>query len=502
MTVYKWSLFSYFREYLLHLAKIYLKLASLWYDVAVSSRIDMFFSSIQRRSDIKMKKKENKEFSIICKEANLFKQSEISEDYKNIVSAMSYHNGLPKMTNNDFKKLPSHIQSYLISEWNKIFNIAQSEWIATQYEAKSDGKMIDCELCGHKNIGSLFKIKNIKNQKELIVGSECIKFFDGIINNSKEDRKIRMKQQREKRKEQVNIEYAESISIGISSKVKNFKRIVDDHSFIMSAKLKNEYERISKLIKEDYDIELRKSQSKIDKRKIIGTNSQITAFENELEEFKKKYKNDKWQITEGIARWCYINGDKELIERLMVNEKIDISTADQIKENNYLHSVVEEFKDFLKFNHFKLIKNNSYNFNVVSDYNGTIIIIVDTIEFLKKYKKNLFEDNYEIFKIKDLLSVSKINKENYDICADLITRKCKHEYKYRIQNANINEIAFTSNKCVLVLDYAKFIDRFKNYIFKKNLEPKMNDAVIKYIEEESKKYNFDEYSLHLKRLGI
>ena len=47
-----------------------------------------------------------------------------------------------------------------------------------------------------------------------------------------------------------------------------------------------------------------------------------------------------------------------------------------------------------------------------------------------------------------------------------------------------------------------FIWIFKNYIFKKNLEPKMNDAVIKYIEEESKKYNFDEYSLHLKSLGI
>lgn len=498
MTVYKWSLFSYFCEYSSHLAKIYLKLASLWYDVAVSSRTDMIFSSIRRRSDIKMKKNENKEFSIVCKEANLFKQSEISEDYKNIVSAMSYHNGLPKMTNKDFKKLPSHIQSYLISEWNKIFNIAQSEWIATQYEAKSDGKTIDCELCGHKNIGSLFKIKNIKNQKELIVGSECIKFFDGIINNSKEDRKIYMKQQREKRKEQTNIEYAESISIGISSRVKKFKIIIDDHSFIMPIKLKKEYERISKLIKEDYEMELRKSQSKIDKRKIIGTNSQITAFENELEEFKRECKKDKWQITEDIARWCYANGDKELIERLSLNGKIDVSTADQIKENNYLYFVVEEFKVFLKFNHFKLIKNNSYNFNVVSDYNGNITIIVDTIEFLKKYKKNLFEDNYEIFKIKDLLSVSKISKENYDICADLITRKCKSEYKYRIQNANINEIAFTSNKCILVLDYA----RFKNYIFKKNLEPKMNDAVIKYIEEESKKYNFDEYSLHLKSLGI
>lgn len=266
-----------------------------------------------------MKKKENSEFSIICKEANLFKLSEISKDHQDIINVMSYTKGLPKMTNKDFRKLPLHLQSYLKSEWNKIFNIAQSEWIATQYEAKSEGKTIDCELCGHKNIGLLFKIKNTKNQNELIVGSECIKFFDEIINNSKEDRKIYMKQQREKRKEQANIEYAESISIGISSKVKNFKRIINDHSFIMSSKLKNEYERIAKLIKEDYETELRKAQSKIDKRKIIGTNFQITAFENKLEEFKNKYKNDKWQITEDIARWCYNNDRKELIERLSLN---------------------------------------------------------------------------------------------------------------------------------------------------------------------------------------
>ena len=167
-----------------------------------------------------------------------------------------------------------------------------------------------------------------------------------------------------------------------------------------------------------------------------------------------------------------------------------------------MNFIVEEFKDFLKFNHFKLIKNNSNSFGVVSDYRENIKIIVDTIEFLKKYKRNLFEKNYQIFKMKDLLSVSKISKENYDIFTDLICRKCKHEYKYRIQNADINEIAFTSNKRVLALDYSKFIDKFKNYVFKKNLEFKMNDAVIKYIEEESRKYNLDEYSIHLKRLGI
>lgn len=443
-----------------------------------------------------------KNFTLIRKVANLFVLSEISKQHPKIVNAMSYVDNFPRMTKKDFEQLPPYLQNFLLNEWNNIFEVAEKEWIAIPYEEESKGQKIDCQLCGHKNIDLLYKIRNLENKKELIVGSECIKYFDSIKNNSKEDRKLYAKERREKQKVLKNISYAESISLGIDDKVKSFKRIHEDHSFIMSKDLEDEYKRITKLIKEDYDMELKKPKSKIDRRKIINVTSQITEFELEISKFKQKYKNDKWKITEAMANWCYCNEKVELIERLRTTEKIDLSTVDQIKEKNYLNFIVEEFRAFLKFNHFKLIKNNTNNFNVVSNYYERIIIIVDTIEFLKKYKKNLFTKKYQTVSMKDLLSVSKISKDNYDICADAICRKCRQDYKYKCQDANINEIAFISGNRILALDYAKFIDNFKNHIFKKEMDSKTNNKVIKYIEEKSKEYSDKDYSAHLKILGI
>ena len=454
------------------------------------------------RSDVKMSKKENIKFFISCKVANLFLLSETSKDYPEIVNAMSYHNGLPRMLNSDFKKMSKDRQISLQNEWNDIFNHAQGEWSATKYEEKSQGKIINCELCGHKKISSIFKIKNLENQKELIVGSECIKYFCGIKNNSKEDRKLYLKDEREKRKVAKNIWYAESVVPGLNNQVKSFRRISDNHSFIMPNKLKKEYYRIENLIKEDYDAELKKPKSKIDCRKFVSTNSQITVFKEKLEESKQKYKNDKWQITENIARWCYNSKKDSLIERLSVTEKVDFTTADQIYETNYLHFIVEEFKSFLYFNNFKVLKNNSINFEVSSKFNEGIKILVDTVDFLKKYKANLFKNEYENISIKDLLRVSKISKDSYDNAAYLICRKCRYDYKYQFQSAEINEIAFKSENNILVLKYAEFINKFKNYIFKKKIDSKMNKEIVNYIEANSEKYTAENYSVHLKTFGI
>ena len=247
---------------------------------------------------------------------------------------------------------------------------------------------------------------------------------------------------------------------------------------------------------------LKKPKSKIDCRKFVSTNSQITVFKEKLEESKQKYKNDKWQITENIARWCYNSKKDSLIERLSVTEKVDFTTADQIYETNYLHFIVEEFKSFLYFNNFKVLKNNSINFEVSSKFNEGIKILVDTVDFLKKYKANLFKNEYENISIKDLLRVSKISKDSYDNAAYLICRKCRYDYKYQFQSAEINEIAFKSENNILVLKYAEFINKFKNYIFKKKIDSKMNKEIVNYIEANSEKYTAENYSVHLKTFGI
>ena len=166
-----------------------------------------------------MVEEKNKNFTLIRKVANLFVLSEISKQHPKIVNAMSYVDNFPRMTKKDFEQLPPYLQNFLLNEWNNIFEVAEKEWIAIPYEEESKGQKIDCQLCGHKNIDLLYKIRNLENKKELIVGSECIKYFDSIKNNSKEDRKLYAKERREKQKVLKNISYAESISLGIDDKV-------------------------------------------------------------------------------------------------------------------------------------------------------------------------------------------------------------------------------------------------------------------------------------------
>lgn len=47
------------------------------------------------------------------------------------------------------------------------------------HTAYYDVNLFDCELCGHKNCVYAFEVKNLKTQKILKVGSECIHHFEG-----------------------------------------------------------------------------------------------------------------------------------------------------------------------------------------------------------------------------------------------------------------------------------------------------------------------------------
>lgn len=47
------------------------------------------------------------------------------------------------------------------------------------HSAYYDKNLFDCELCGHKNCVYAYEVKNIKTEKILKVGSECIHHFEG-----------------------------------------------------------------------------------------------------------------------------------------------------------------------------------------------------------------------------------------------------------------------------------------------------------------------------------
>lgn len=445
--------------------------------------------------------------SIPKKEANLFVKSEVSKKYSWLTSAIIENHKFPYLPNKDFKKLSQDHQNFLQLRWGELFGLAQDEWKVTSKFKKNENKIeIDCELCGHKELDLLSEIENMENGNKLIVGSTCIEKFDKIRNNSVLDYKKYQKDKKIKERIVSNEEYVEQQFSGIISTIREFKSIQNNDSIILNQKLADDYKRILGIVESDYEKQLKLTQSKIDMKVVQSTYSITQGFLNDLKVYKENCKSKIWGITPEIARWCNKNGPTKLVDLLQSFGEINSYTVDQIREENHLHNVVNQFKNLFENNNIRLIKNNKSSFNVISNIRNNIIIVIDTIQFLKLKKDYLFDNKNTKIDTKELLIVGKISSQSYNAATNLICRhgNFKDQYKFYYADSSINEIAFTDkgNHKICVLDYSFFIQKFRYYIYESKIDMKKNQALLDYIQNNSTKYEKNDYKYHLRQLGI
>lgn len=445
--------------------------------------------------------------SIPQKEANLFVQSEISKQYLWLVTALTTNHSIPSLSKKDFEKLSKEQQSFLNLKWGELFWLAQSEWKITSKFQKNESKtQIDCELCGHKELDLLSEIENMRNGKKLTVGSTCIAKFDKIQNNSVDDYRKYQKERKTREKMVLNEEYIEQKYSGIIQTIREFREVQNNDSVILDKKLADDYKRILGIIESDYEKQLKLAQSKMDLKIIQSTYSIAQGFLNDFKKYKQNCKSKLWGITPEIARWCHKNGSSKLIELLQNFGEINKYTVDQIKEDNHLYNVVMRFKNLFENNNMKLTTNNKNSFNITSDIRTNIVIIIDTIQFLTLNKEYLFDNKQIKLNIKDLLRIGKISSQSYDDATNLICRhgNFKRHYKYYYADTSINEIAYVDNTShkICVLDYNLFVQKFKYYVYENKIDIKKNQALLKYMQENSVKYEQNDYRYHLKQLGI
>lgn len=445
--------------------------------------------------------------SIPKKEANLFVKSEVSKKYPWLISAIIENHRFPYLPKNDFKKLSKEHQDFLNLRWGELFGLAQDEWKVTSKFKKNENKVeIDCELCGHKELDLLSEIENMENGNKLIVGSTCIEKFDKIQNNSSTDYKQYLKDKKMKEKIVSNEEFIEQQFNGIVSTIREFKEVQNNDSIILNRELAADYKRILGIVESDYENQLKLAQSKIDMRIVQSTYSVTQAFLNDLKTYKETCKSEVWGITPEIARWCHKNGSPKLLELLQNFGEINKYTVDQIKEENHLYNVVVQFKNLFESNNIRLITNSNNSFNVISNIRNNIVIVVDTIQFIALKKTYLFEDKKAKVDIKELLRVGRISSQSYDNATNLICRhgNFKQDYKYYYADTSINEIAYVdkSSHKICVLDYNSFIQKFKYYIYENKIDMKKNQALLNYMQNNSTKYEENDYKHHLRQLGI
>lgn len=89
-----------------------------------------------------------------------------------------------------------------IFHWSKNgndFQLALKEWLYTGDYYDNEAACETCELCEHQNLRYQFKIINLHNANELLVGSECINKFEivatdeygNILSNSGSRKKVK-----------------------------------------------------------------------------------------------------------------------------------------------------------------------------------------------------------------------------------------------------------------------------------------------------------------------
>ncbi|MBQ8192601.1 MAG: hypothetical protein IJZ46_00795 [Bacilli bacterium] len=445
--------------------------------------------------------------SIPKKEANLFVKSEVSKKYSWLTSAIIENHKFPYLPKKDFKKLSQDHQDFLQLRWGELFGLAQDEWKVTSKFKKNENEIeIDCELCGHKELDLLSEIENMENGNRLIVGSTCIEKFDKIQNNSASDYRKYQKDKKIKERIVSNEEQIEQQFSGIISTIREFKNIQNNDSIILNKQLTDDYKRILRIVESDYEKQLKLKQSKIDIKVVQSTYLMTQKFLNDLKVYEDNCKSQVWGITPEIARWCNKYGSTKLLDLLKNFGEINKYTVDQIKEENHLYNVVNQFKNLFDDNNMRLTKNNKSSFNVISNMRNKIIIVVDTIQFLKLKKDYLFDDKNTKIDTKELLRISKISSKSYNDATNLICRhgNFKNQYKFYYADSSINEISYIDKKNhkVCVLDYNSFIQKFKYYIYENKIDMKKNQALLDYVQKKSIKYEKNDYIYHLKQLGI
>lgn len=119
---------------------------------------------------------------ITKEEMILIKYSEASKDtdlYGNLYESLQPYDRLSEFEL-DRLALDRKAETVIRYNRNRLIEALKAEWSALPYSDEAAGD-VHCSLCGRKN-KYMFYIQNQKNDKEINVGSECIKKFHGIDN--------------------------------------------------------------------------------------------------------------------------------------------------------------------------------------------------------------------------------------------------------------------------------------------------------------------------------
>ena len=442
-------------------------------------------------------------YRIKRKQATLYVESEISKNAIWLKKKMAENKEYPHLTRNEYNLLDDSQKRYIDNRFGELLRFAISEWVV-EYDRKekNENQIINCELCGEKNIKYISKIKNPKNNKSLIVGSSCITDYSEMKDAyGKTLSQLRKESSSTTNKILKNEEILEKRIPNILNNIDTFNKIMYENEYIIRTDIEKKYEYLNKEINNKYNKYLK--LKKINEEKLLeieNINSRVLEFIKKINEYIEECDNDVYGIDKNISRWCYSNPNYNLLSKLKKDGKITKDTISQIKEPKFLEKIILEFKDLFTSNNIHLKNNNIGKYFKASINDCNIYIDIDSSNFIDDYKDYLYgEKNIKINK-DDLINDCIISdKKSLDNSLQLIINSnvSKSQYKYKFSDISLNEISFYNKieRKFYVLKYREFINTFKICILKDKVEKEVK-KILDYISKNSEIYSYSDYKEH------
>ncbi|MFW6016153.1 MAG: hypothetical protein ACOCRK_06915 [bacterium] len=429
------------------------------------------------------------------RERTLLMNSKIIEDYDKLKRVIE---DKPNIKISELKDLDLQMQIFFKNIYYKVLRQAASEWVSNQAHPVDvifeDEEKIQCELC-HQPIKNVCYIVNKINDKELIVGSECVKSFE--MNLGKSVDKLLEEMLKTKRLTMLN-----KSCNNIEDIISNWEDKLEDFAILIPEHLERPYLELGEQIEKYYKEFIEKKNNKkyehiinnikklFEKRSTLITN---------MEKYANKYRDDKHIVTRKMVKWLERNKDYKVIKWIKNNGKIDIRTAHRIGEDNYLKSLAMDLNK-------KLENKGIKNIKLLSNYNGRkgyVFYYKNNLKLFCSYSKFLLEtswlifdeslsEDYELMK-NNLLGNSIVHQDSYNKVINMLFNSIKKsQFSIYVFDEDFDQL-FIYNKKVNKYFIIDQFSRFINENLKNIVETDNKMDVIKLIKIRNKKeYNKDD----------
>lgn len=246
--------------------------------------------------------------------------------------------------------LNQDVETYntLLYSFKSLQEIAAKEWSQEAFVGDYKNK---CQLCGNPKLLHNYKIRNIKNNCELIVGSECINKFGAIDNKKFDARKHRREQEKVakeiKRRNLLNERFP-----NCKEHLDSWRGYYTELELLMSEKIDSRFKKLISDSNNFYNDFI--SGTKYTDSDVNKLNDWYKEFEQlklESTEFINDYKEDKLIANKEIGDWLIknkLNGVRQQIIR--EDARISTLTVGYLGVPEFIDRFEGVFKkEFLRF---------------------------------------------------------------------------------------------------------------------------------------------------------